>query len=250
MRKTKTPQKEDLENVSNRDNYQTPNYATDLLVPFIKNLLTLYPDRKSRIWECAAGQGKMVRRLQDWGFDVIASDLQGTPSVNFLKDEPPSAFFGCIITNPPYSLKKKFYLRCREYQVPFALLIPADYSGWIINAVEQHGCEKIVPTRRIDYITPNILQRIHEGEIFERIPEDVKKDFNLAQFKDSFPATWGKYLLKFQNYNNFPSIYDVPFQFLRKYSSSNFHSMWLTWGFNIGRTETFVELTNEMKNNI
>jgi hypothetical protein len=42
-----------------------------------------------------------------------------------------------------------------ELDVPFALLIPADYSGWMIQAVDFYGCIKIIPTRRIDYITPS-----------------------------------------------------------------------------------------------
>ena len=37
-RKPKTPQKEDLEGVSGRDQFQTPNYAVDLLVPYLKSL--------------------------------------------------------------------------------------------------------------------------------------------------------------------------------------------------------------------
>ena len=74
------------------------------------------------------------------------------------------------------------------------MLIPTDYCGWIIRAI-QDGAEKIIPTRRIDYITPSGLSGA-SGH------------------------------------------------------SANFHSMWLTKGFNLGRTETFVELTKEMKENI
>lgn len=191
--KPKLPQKENLDNVvDGRDLFETPNYATDLLIPFIPKTLT-------SIWECAAGSGKIMRWLYErTDLDVYCSDIRTDDEekcarINFLSNRAIWDFayvkYG-IITNPPFSLKKKFYEKCRSYNVPFALLIPADYSGWIIKAV-QDGAEKVIPTRRIDFITPS-----------------------------------------------------------GKESHAQFHSMWLTWGFGIGRTETFVELTTEMKKNI
>lgn len=189
-RKPKSPQGEDLQGVSGRDLFQTPRYAIDILYPFLEDLAV----DKFRIWECACGKGKIVDRLYAKGFDIFGTDLQGMGvPLNFLTDKSPYPF-DCIVTNPPFSLKRKFYEKCREYNVPFALLIPADYSGWIIKAI-QEGAEKILPTRRIDYITPTGLSGA-SGH------------------------------------------------------TSYYHSMWLTWGFNLGRSETFVELTKKMKENI
>ena len=185
MNKPKKSQVENPEVVDGRDTFQTPNYAVDLLVPFI-------PKNIHRIWECAVGQWKLADRLTYHKFAVAGTDIrrldERTSEHNFILDEPwlihpPIA----IITNPPFSLKRKFYEKCRKYDVPFALLIPADYSGWIIKAT-QDGAEKIIPTRRIDYITPS-----------------------------------------------------------GKDSHAQFHSMWLTYGFRLGKTETFVELSNEEK---
>jgi hypothetical protein len=185
-RKPKLPQKE----ISNgRDLFQTPNYATELLVPFI-------PKKIKTIWECAVGGYKIYNVLASMRFNVIGTDINERPAIDFLKSKTLPSHplkVDMIITNPPYSLKRKFYEHCLTFQIPFALLIPADYSGWIIKAV-QDGAEKIIPTRRIDYITPTGL-------------------------------SGGR-------------------------SSSMFHSMWLTWGFKLGKTETFVELTQEMKKNI
>lgn len=185
--KIKQTQKEDLRKPQGRDLFQTPNYATDILVPFLKSL-DIY-----NVWECACGNGKIVNRLEHHGISCVGTDLQGNPSFNFLNDYPYFNFTQ-IVTNPPYSLKKRFYLKCLSYSVPFALLIPADYSGWVIDAI-QNGAEKIIPTRRIDFITP------------------TGKSGATGQ-------------------------------------TSNYHSLWLTHGFNFGKTETFVELTNEMKRNI
>ena len=174
-----------------RDLFQTPNYATELLIPFIPKMVV-------NIWEPACGQNKIVDVLREHKYYVFGSDL-GYPDQedNFLTTAYPFPTYKkntAIITNPPYSLKQKFYERCRSFDVPFALLIPADYCSWIIQALKD-GCEKIIPERRIDFITPS-----------------------------------GKSGLTG--------------------NTSNYHSLWLTWGFGLGRSETFVELTNEMKKNV
>jgi hypothetical protein len=188
-RKPKTNQPQTPNEAQGRDFFQTPNYAVDLLVPYI-------PTNVRRIWECAAGKRKITDRLIYCGYDTYSTDLQDDVPANFLTWDLQDQYTWCdaIITNPPFSLKRKFWNRCREYNVPFALLIPADYSGWIIKAI-QDGAEKIIPTRRIDYITPTGLSG----------------------------ATG---------------------------HTSYYHSMWLTWGFSLGKSETFVELTKEMKENI
>ena len=188
MKKPKNPQKENLVGIDGRDLFQTPNYATELLVPFLDRFLTTFPLRKSHIWKCAAGEYKITKVLENHGFLVTSTDLRMSVPFNFLTDTSLLMDIDCIVTNPPFSLKRKFYLKCREYNKPFALLIPADYSGWIIDAIRFDGAEKIIPSRRIDFITPNYAD-----------------------------------------------------------SHAQFHSMWLTWGFGLGKSETFVELTTEMK---
>lgn len=252
-RKPKTPQKQNPGEVDGRDTFQTPNYATDILVPFLKEIKPLSSFRSFRIWECAAGLGKMVKRLEYHKFDVYGSDLNSDsfPKHNFLTQSN-GQDFDVIVTNTPFSLKKKFYEQCIRYARPFALLIPADYSGWVIDAVRKHGAEKIIPTRRIDYITPNTLRRIWMGETWEIVKKEMDLEsplITMEMYIDSYPMEWQHAMADNKQFK-FDSIYDAPASLLRKYSSSYFHSMWLTWGFHIGRTETFVELTNEMKDNI
>jgi hypothetical protein len=199
MIKPRTPQKETPLEKQGRDFFQTPNYATDLLVPFI-------PEQVDYIWEPACGYLKITNVLKKHGYFVLSSDIEWMDEegevidhvvpFNFLMDWRTDVLSPkhTIITNPPYSLKIKFYKQCLKYGLPFALLISGDYSQWNIKAV-QDGCEKIIPTKRIDYITPSGLSG-----------------------KDGH--------------------------------TSYFHSYWLTKGFNIGQTETFVELTDKMKENI
>jgi len=188
-----------------RDTFETPNYAVDLLIPFI-------PPNIHSIWECACGGGKIVKQLLKRGYRVLGSDIRYIKGVtdiemNFLEDIPAQWIIGpwfgecpeyesdgAIITNPPYSIKEMFIERAFSLNIPFAFLINADYSGMQIDWIRR-GCEKIIPNRRIDFITPTGRQG--------------------------------------------------------KTSASQFHSMWLTHGFNLGRTETFVELSlQEKKENI
>jgi hypothetical protein len=193
--KPKKSQKRALISSSPRDLFQTPRYASGIIIPYI-------PKKVKRIWECAAGGDKISSVLREHDYEVFSTDIsesyRSIPNhyrINFLTDYlSPELYFDAIITNPPYSLKKEFYLRCLEYGRPFALLIPADYSQWLIKALWKDGAEKIIPTRRIDFITPKGLSG--------------------------------------------------------KSSASQFHSMWLTWGFNLGKSETFVELSIKDKENI
>lgn len=200
----KTPDEQQV-----RDTFQTPNYAVDLLIPFI-------PKHTTHVWECASGGRKISRKLIEAGYTVLETDIKDMDNVtpyNFISDSPRTDIDErfSIITNPPFSIKDLFVERCFEYGVPFALLINADYSGKTIEWIKR-GCEKIIPTARIAYITPLIVSRVNTGES-----------------------------------TDFKSVDEIPVKFLYKYSNAQFHSMWLTHGFNIGRTETFVDLPVQIR---
>lgn len=243
----KLPQEQQI-----RDTFQTPRYATELLIPFI-------PKNITRVWECSAGKRKISTVLENYGLEVVSTDLkesEGVSRANFLVDSPDEFSINkisdksnfAIITNPPYSVKEEFVDRCFYYEVPFALLINADYSQWQIDLIVR-GCEKIVPTRRIAYITPNILQRVHEGEVFNLLKKREGIVLNLQQMKSQVPEVWKSRLNVYEDVHNYSKIEDVPGKLLKKYSASQFHSMWLTYGFNLGKSEVFVDLPlNVMEN--
>ncbi len=154
------------------------------------------------------------------GYHVKSTDIRDFPDTenyNFITgDKKGYKNNFAIITNPPFSIKELFIEKAMEYEVPFAFLINADYSGIQIKWIKKYGCEKIIPNRRINFITPNITNRVNDAE---------GTSHNI--------------------------IDEIPLNLLAKYSSAQFHSMWLTHGFNLGRTETFCELTNEqIKNDI
>ncbi len=143
MNKPKRQQPEKQEERQERDFFQTPNYATDLIIPYLP----------SKIWECAAGNGKMADRIEKTGRTVYRSDIE--TGQNFLTiDNPDAIFFDAIVTNPPFSLKRKFWEKCLFHKVQFALLLPVDFCGWILREMQDNSNQWLIPTRRIDYITP------------------------------------------------------------------------------------------------
>jgi len=228
-----------------RDKFLTPNYAIDLLIPFI-------PKEIKAVWEPAYGTGKISRKLRDAGYTVFESDIKDSdPSkvYNFITDPMKNLPENIsIITNPPFSIKDLFIERCFEYGVPFAMLINADYSQTTINWIRNYNCQKIIPTARISFITPNILRRIHEGEVWKLIknscPFDSLHDMqqnDLSSYRSCMEANF--------SLHNYKSIDETPTKFLYAYSSAQFHSMWLTWKFNLTSSETFVDLPLEQRRN-
>lgn len=133
-----------------RDDFRTPFYAVECIVPYIP--------RGIPIWECAYGEGHIVRSLRYFNFEVYSSDIFDNGAdfiVDFLKDSSPLQKPFIIVTNPPYSLKKEFIYKAIDYDIPFAFLISADYSQWLINVLEMEGVQRITPRKRINFITPH-----------------------------------------------------------------------------------------------
>jgi hypothetical protein len=137
------------------DDFQTEDYAIDVLVPFLENLL---PEDGGRgVWECACGDGQMARRLEKRGFYVHATDVQdGTDFLTLPRLEWPA--FDVIVTNPPFSKKDAFLQRCFESATPFALLLPVTALGeqGRVGLYAAHGgIDIILPRRRMVFTTPS-----------------------------------------------------------------------------------------------
>jgi len=62
------------------------------------------------LWECACGEGHLAKRLEDFGYNVYATDLVdrgfGICEIDFLSCG--ELWDGDIITNPPYKYAKEF----------------------------------------------------------------------------------------------------------------------------------------------
>jgi hypothetical protein len=153
-RKPKVNRKGDAAQSIAFDRCQTPAYAIDPLLPYLR--------REWVIWEPAAGEGSLVRALHAQGFKVVASDIL-TENIgegviggrNFFTWQPP--YFDAIVTNPPYSVKFQWYERAYALGKPFGLLLPVEALG--AHAAQkfyrQHGHEQLLLNRRVNFKMPN-----------------------------------------------------------------------------------------------
>ncbi|MDY6869009.1 MAG: hypothetical protein SVT56_14100 [Chloroflexota bacterium] len=157
------------------DDFGTPYYATDILIPYLKN--KGFPC----IWEPANGWGFISDRLMENGFEVYRTDIKDSATCKKTNDSPLfnkadniaggeifnledckdfleynhlPPLVDCIVTNPPYSLKDLFLAKCYSLNVPFALLMPlrALGAGTRVQMYKEHGIELLVPDKRIDFI--------------------------------------------------------------------------------------------------
>lgn len=261
--KPKLPQPETPSEVQVRDLFETPRYAVELILPFI-------PKDCNYIWECCAGTNeRMAKVIYQWlestrcphkgvdhtnhvcsAMDMIVTDISSRREWDCLKYDPADDDhrWDCMITNPPFSIKRKVWDRFVAIGKPFALLLPADYSGWVNRAVNRQGGQKIIPEeRRIDYITPNILERIHKGEVLKLFinlhPDAIGRNGDDPKW-DDVPTGFKE---ERAGYHFYTGIESVDQRLLAAYSTSQFHSMFLCYKFNLGKTETFVPLSREDK---
>ena len=127
------------------DDFQTPTYAIDPLLPFIL--------KDKIIWECASGNGNLVRAFENEGYKVVSSDI--SEGKDFLTYEPNN--YDIIITNPPYSLKEEFLERAYNLGKPFAFLLPlTTLEGKFRQSLfKKYGIEILLLNKRINFETPS-----------------------------------------------------------------------------------------------
>jgi hypothetical protein len=127
------------------DHFQTDPVALNPLLKF------LFPFRI--IWECAAGKGKLVKKLEDAGHIVVPTDI--LTGQDFLSCDP--YVHDAIVTNPPYTIKDAFLQRCYELEKPFALLLPLTTfdSRKRRLMMKKHGVEVVFLPNRVNFETPN-----------------------------------------------------------------------------------------------
>jgi len=126
------------------DEFQTPEHAVDILVPYLKRA------NIKIIWECAIGKGLLADALNKRGFFIIK--IYG----DFLKITPHDDF-DCIVTNPPYSKKDEFLEKAYQMGKPFAFLLPltALEGKRRQKLYKKYGIQLIIPNKRINFITPS-----------------------------------------------------------------------------------------------
>lgn len=102
-------------NHTDKEREENDYYATDPIA--IDKLLTVeHPSHY--IWECAAGEGHLSKRLKDEGFtvyetDIIERNYRLDEEIDFLKISSLDKSFD-ILTNPPYKYAKEFVLHALD----------------------------------------------------------------------------------------------------------------------------------------
>ena len=103
-----------------RDFYPTPPECTQALLNYLSDCGIW--DQKA--WECAAGDGAIVRVLEQNGWSVVGTDIAS--GTDFLTTDLPDGV-EWIITNPPFNLAEAFIRRAVQHRVKFAFLLKSQY---------------------------------------------------------------------------------------------------------------------------
>ena len=86
---------------------------------------------------------KSVDILRDLGHDVI-----GHHTIDFFAED----FGDIIISNPPYSIKKKIFARLAELDKPFILIVPiSTITKQFVRALEKDKLQMIIPRKRMQF---------------------------------------------------------------------------------------------------
>lgn len=132
-----------------------PNKFQTLDAPLAVSYVTRFLPKQWKIWECAAGQGRIVSALEAEGFKVIATDLESGFDFTDAFAQVPDC--DMLLTNPPYDIKDKWLQRCFDIGKPFAMLLPITALGEQrrIKMFRENGIQLIMPSERLEFITPN-----------------------------------------------------------------------------------------------
>jgi hypothetical protein len=131
-----------------RDCYETPEWVTEALLPYLPQML--------KVWEPAAGSGKMARVLERRYRSVYQTDIER--GVDFLTSKTGPGFVEAIITNPPYDQAAKFIEHALNLVNPIGLVAMLLRTDFDHAKTRQHlfgqckvFAKKIVLTKRIKW---------------------------------------------------------------------------------------------------
>lgn len=142
--KPKTNQLGTIDAPQGYDACQTPAYALDPLLPYLRP--------NWRVWEPASGEGYLADAIEQAGCAVTRGDI--VSGANFFEIEPPA--YDLLITNPPYSIKYQWIERCYELGRPWALLMPVETLGAARaqRLFSAYGVELTFLSRRVNFKMP------------------------------------------------------------------------------------------------
>jgi len=82
--------------------------------------------------------------LRDMGFNVV-----GNPTIDFFNELPE---YDIIVSNPPYSMKKKIFQRLAVLDKPFILILPiSTITKKFVKVLERDKVQMIIPSKRMQF---------------------------------------------------------------------------------------------------
>jgi hypothetical protein len=123
------------QNGDKTDEYYTPKSAWLSIADYIP--------KNKKIWEAFYGDGKSAEYLREMEHFVISAD------VDFFKND----FGEIIVSNPPYSIKKKVFERLEILDKPFILIVPVStITKLYYRKYFADNCGIIIPKTRIHFL--------------------------------------------------------------------------------------------------
>ena len=123
----------------NDDQYNTPKEAWEMIIPFIPKNVT--------IWE-AFMMGNTSSKSMDY-LSELGCEVVGSPELDFFENNMGEV----IVSNPPYSIKKRIFKRLAILDKPFILILPiSTISKQFVKLLKREFIQIIIPDKRIQFI--------------------------------------------------------------------------------------------------
>ena len=154
------------QNYKNEDRYGTSKYIYGMLTDFV--------DKNKVIYNPFFLDGKAKTYLNELGYDhVIHNDEDFFENYNKYE-------YDIIITNPPYTIKKKIFKKLYEINKPFIVIVPiATITKLFIKEIFKSDVERlqmIIPNRRMQFEkNGNQLKRCYFDCVFLCFKLSLKK---------------------------------------------------------------------------
>ena len=120
------------------DLWYTPRIA-------VAPLLGVLPPPPLRVWAHAdvRGRSHIVDVLEEAGYEVVCSDLStGQDFFAFTRADVDAMGVDVAITNPPYSVRRRWLAHLVDLGLPFAILVPETGVGeWAFEPLRAAGAE-------------------------------------------------------------------------------------------------------------
>ena len=121
------------------DQYNTPKEIWEMITHLIPKDKVIWEAFMKDNWSSMS-----AINLRELGHNVV-----GNPTLDFF-GEPPK--YDVIVSNPPYSIKKKIFQRLAVLDKPFILVVPiSTITKQFVKVLERDKLQMIIPSKRLQF---------------------------------------------------------------------------------------------------